>query len=42
MQIYVLLILVRKATAVEEETKCAARLYHQRNQSIHVTDVTSR
>jgi hypothetical protein len=30
--------LVRKANAVKEETKWAAWLYHQCNQSIHVTD----
>jgi hypothetical protein len=30
--------LVRKASAVEEETKLTAWLYHQRNQSINVTD----
>jgi hypothetical protein len=32
------LILLRKAIAVEEETKWAACWYHERNQSIHVTD----
>jgi hypothetical protein len=32
------LILVRKANAVDEETKWATWFYHQRNQSIHVTD----
>jgi hypothetical protein len=32
------LILVRKANAVEEETKWVLCLYHQRNQSIEVTD----
>jgi hypothetical protein len=32
------LMLVRKANAVEEETKWTARLYHHRNQSTHVTD----
>ena len=31
------LILVRKASAVEEETKWSTWLYHQCNQSIHVT-----
>jgi DNA/RNA-binding domain of Phe-tRNA-synthetase-like protein len=31
-------MLVRKANAVEEETEWATRLYHQCNQSIHVTD----
>jgi hypothetical protein len=30
--------LLRKANAVEEETKWSGWLYHQRNQSIHVTD----
>jgi hypothetical protein len=32
------LMLVRKDNAVEKETKWAAWLYHQCNQSIHVTD----
>jgi len=31
-------MLVRKAKAVEEKTKWATWLYHQHNQSIHVTD----
>jgi hypothetical protein len=35
-------MLVRKVNAIEEETKWAASLYQQHNQSIHVTDgVTS-
>jgi hypothetical protein len=29
---------LRKAKAVDEETTCASRLYHQRNQSMHMTD----
>ena len=32
------LILVTKANAVEAETTSAARLYHQHNQFIHMTD----
>ena len=32
------LILVRKVNGVEEETKWSVWLYHQRNQSIHVTE----
>jgi len=32
------LMLVKRAIAVEEETKWAARLYHQGNQSVYVTD----
>jgi len=31
-------MLVRKANAVKEETTGAAFLYHQHNQSIHMTD----
>jgi len=30
-------MLLRKAIAVEEETKLYAQLYHQYNQSIHLT-----
>jgi len=32
------LVLLRKASAVEEETKWAAWLYHRCNQSIHLTE----
>ena len=31
-------MLVRRANAVEDKINCAVLFYHQRNQSIHVTD----
>ena len=38
VELHFSLMLVRKANAVEEETTYAAWLYHQRNQSTHMTD----